>query len=930
MRAAHGAEGAVVRLFARLGVVPVLALALLVPASQSQAAPTVGQASPTENKDWSIDPVPTGYRVTLRLDTPTPMRAALPMLAVDGRVVGTAKESADRRTLTVVTQDKSVRSGTRVTLVWSTELGKGKAGRSTADSTLVKEWQQLPPGPANSVDPGALGQYGVGLSEYNLGAEAINLPDLGHKAELQGRVYTPVGATGPRPLVVFLHGRHQVCYGGNENGPYPDKPWPCTGEWKSIPSFRGYDSPAWALASHGYQVVSISANAINAWDNGTYDGGAMARAQLILAHLDLWKQWSTTGGGPYGNQYVGKVDLANVGLMGHSRGGEGVARAALLNAQLGGKYGIRAVLPLAPVDFSRPTVPGVAMSVLLPYCDGDVLDLQGQKLYDDSRYAVTPDQARRSTLLVLGTNHNFFNREWTPGQAVAPSFDDAYDDGTAQSPCSAKGGLRLTAVQQQAVGRAYIAGFFRLEMGREQALLPLFDGSNTRAASVGKAIVRVVSQAPGAQRRDVNRLDQALPAGAVSGAATTQVCAGLPEPLSPGEPAPELPPCWTSYDGWKMPHWNLSAIAMTAPTTAVTRLRWTGQTGSVRFDLPAGQRDVTKYTALSFRASPEPTGVARPDLSLRVTDGRGQFVNVPVSAISDALLRLPGQDEYVMPKTLLRTVRLPLWWLGKLDRKDIRSVEFRTDRTAAGAIYLSDLAFSGAGLGTSGPAKVPSVSVADAKVAEGNTGTTSLDYWVSLSRPSAVPVTVWAETSAGFFAGPSNVNRRLVFAPGQTKQKVSVLVKANTVDDYDLQSTLQLSVPTQAIVGDAQADGVVVDDDPPPVLTIGTGVGHEGSGKLRFPVRLSAPSGKTIGFDAPLISGTAKLGSDLHGYSPGLDSAFGFVDAGERVGWIQVELINDKVPEPAESFTVRVGKVDDAEFAGPVTRSGLIVDDDQR
>ncbi|GAA1547092.1 Calx-beta domain-containing protein [Kribbella lupini] len=916
------------RLFARLGVVPVLALALLVPAGQSQAVPTrttAGQAEPTENKDWSIKPVAAGYEVTLRLATPVPMRAALPLLAVDGRVVGTAKESADRRTLTVVTQDGSVRSGKQVTLVWSTELGRGKAGRSTTDPTLLNEWQQLPPGPANAVDPAALGQYGVGLSEYNLGAEAIDLPDLGHKAELQGRVYTPVGATGPRPLVVFLHGRHQVCFGGDG---LMEKPWPCTGGAKPVPSFRGYDSPAWALASHGYQVVSISANAINAWDSGTYDGGAMARAQLILAHLDLWKQWSTTGGGPYGKQYVGKVDLGTVGMMGHSRGGEGVARAALLNAQLGGKYGIRAVLPLAPVDFSRPTLPGVAMSVLLPYCDGDVVDLQGQKFYDDSRYAATPDQARRSTLLVLGTNHNFFNREWTPGQSVAPSFDDGYDDGTATSPCSVRGGMRLTAVQQQAVGRAYIAGFFRLELGREQALLPLFDGSNTRAASVGKAVVRVVSQAPSAQRRDVNRLDAALPAGAVSGAAKAEVCAGLP---SPTVPAPDLPPCWTSYDGWKMPHWNQSAIARTAPTTAVTRLRWTGTSGSVRFDLPAGQRDVTKYTALSFRASPEPTGVARPDLSLRVTDGRGQFVNVPVSAISDALLRLPGANDYVLPKTLLRTVRLPLWWLGKLDRKDIRSVELRTDRTAAGTIYLSDLAFSGAGLGTSAPIKLPSVSVADAKATEGNTGTTSLDYWVSLSRPSAVPVTVWAETSTGdpWQAGPEDVSRRLVFKPGQTKQKVSVVVKANTVDDYDLQGTLQLSLPTQAIVGDAQADGVVLDDDPAPVLTIGNAVGHEASGKVRFPVRLSAVTAKEIIFEGQLISGTAKLGSDLQGYAPGINRAFGQVPAGRRVGWIQVDVLNDKVAEPAESFSIRVDKVEGVEFAGPVTRSGLIVDDDQ-
>ena len=262
--------------------------------------------------------------------------------------------------------------------------------------------------------------------------------------------------------------------------------------------------------------MSISANAVNAYDGDVYDSGAQARAELILDHLALWKKWSTIGGGPFGRTFVGKVDLQNIGLMGHSRGGEGVARAAVLNADRGGQYGIRAVLPLAPTDFARATVPGVAMSVLLPYCDGDVSDLQGQKFYDDTRYSVTGDAAPRSTMTVLGTNHNFFNTEWTPGQSEAPSGDDWFGE-EKESPCGAKYAGRLTAKEQQAVGTAYVAGFFRLQLGHETKFLPQFDGSDSRAASAGRAVVRVVSQAPLASRRDVNALDKALPAGSVTG-----------------------------------------------------------------------------------------------------------------------------------------------------------------------------------------------------------------------------------------------------------------------------------------------------------------------------------------------------------------------------------------------------------------------------
>ncbi|WP_328518624.1 hypothetical protein [Kribbella sp. NBC_00359] len=170
------------------------------------------------------------------------------------------------------------------------------------------------------------GKYQVETSEYNLGDEAVYLPGLGQRSEIRGKVYAPKDAIGPWPLVIFLHGLHEFCYGDDPGD--ADKPWPCPHGTKPVPSFRGYDGPATALASHGYQVVSISANTVNAYDDGVYDSGAQARAELILDHLALWKKWSTIGGRPFGRAFVGKVDLQNDGLMGHSRGGEGAARAA--------------------------------------------------------------------------------------------------------------------------------------------------------------------------------------------------------------------------------------------------------------------------------------------------------------------------------------------------------------------------------------------------------------------------------------------------------------------------------------------------------------------------------------------------------------------------------------------------------------------------
>ncbi|TCC60381.1 hypothetical protein E0H73_20825 [Kribbella pittospori] len=915
-----------------LGMVALLGVGVL-PALPATATP---QAPPSlaQGNNWEVEPVASGYQLTLRLDAPAPMRASLPLLAVNGVPLGVAKQSPDQRTLTLITTNPAVLKARDVRLIWSGDLGKeaGKGQeRSQGAGPTDADWLKARRGPELNDDPGAVGQYQVETSEYNLGDEAVFLPGLGQRSEIRGKVYTPRGAVGPRPLVVFLHGRHQYCYGEGDDQP-TDKPWPCSGTMKPVRSFRGYDGPATALASNGYQVVSISANAVNAYDGDVYDAGAQARAELTLDHLALWKKWSTLGGGPFGRKFVGKIDLRNVGLMGHSRGGDGVARAAVLNADRGGQFGIRAVLPLAPTDFARTTVPGVAMSVVLPYCDGDVSDLQGQKFYDDTRYSVTGDTAPRSTITVLGANHNFFNTEWTPGQSEAPSGDDWFGE-EKESPCGAKYAGRLTAKEQQAVGTAYIAGFFRVQLGHETKFLPLLDGSDSRAASAGRAVVRVVAQAPLASRRDVNHLDQPLPAGAVSGKATATVCAGVEE-LNSRLARAATPTCMSTADFGNTPHWSTAWFAARTPTTAVTKLTWTGTDGVLRLNLPAWQRDVRRFAALSFRAAPDPAGTPKTDLSVRVVDGHGRAAVVPVSTVSDALVRMPGSNANGLPKNLLRTVRIPVGSLKGVDLRDVRAVELRTDRVAGGSAYVSDLAFSSPGVGSSAPAVLlPKLSASNVKVKEGDKGINSADFWVTMARPSIRPVTVYAETSGELGETVGDVTRKLVFKPGQVRQKVSVSIHSNTWDSYDLPFDLVLSVPRDGLLDQSFGHGLVIDDDPTPTLTLGNAQASEKAGEVKFPVKLSAPSDKIVTISGELKDGTAVLRKDYKGaYDDGSDpanrSVDGYVEPGKAAGEVTVTLVDDTVKEPGETFSVVVGAVDGAEVKLPKTLRATITDND--
>lgn len=207
-------------------------------------------------------------------------------------------------------------------------------------------------------------------------------------------------------MVIFLHGRHSSCYKSDPTAPTASG-WRCPTGYTEIPSYAGYDGAGDALASNGYTVVSIGADAINTNDNRLApDDGAVARGQLVPDTLSWLKRadegrpvsfydaatnqtrdldQALAGTGMTATDLVGTMNFSDIGLMGHSRGGEGVVTAGTLNDGLAHPWSIKSIFALAPIDFTRATVPDVITTTLLPYCDGDVSDQQGQHFYADSR-----------------------------------------------------------------------------------------------------------------------------------------------------------------------------------------------------------------------------------------------------------------------------------------------------------------------------------------------------------------------------------------------------------------------------------------------------------------------------------------------------------------------------------------------------------------
>jgi subtilisin family serine protease len=116
------------------------------------------------------------------------------------------------------------------------------------------------------------------------------------------------------------------------------------------------------------------------------------------------------------------------------------------------------------------------------------------------------------------------------------------------------------------------------------------------------------------------------------------------------------------------------------------------------------------------------------------------------------------------------------------------------------------------------------LTIADASIAEGNSGTTNMSFTVTLSPPNASQtVTVNYGTGSGTaFAGPDYQPAigTLIFAPGVTSRTIVVPVIGDTVFEPNETLTVNLTNAVNAIIGDAQGIGTIINDDAPPPPTI--------------------------------------------------------------------------------------------------------------
>ena len=271
---------------------------------------------------------------------------------------------------------------------------------------------------------------------------------------INGTVWYPK-EEGQYPLVMIVHGNHPM-------EDYSDKGYAYLGE---------------LLASQGFITVSVDENFLNGSWSGDLGNENDVRAWVMLKHLEVLQRWNES----IGNVFYKKIDMKNIALIGHSRGGEAVATVAAFNkltyypedanVNFNFNFNIKAVVAIAPTDGQyKPggkltPLENINYLVLQGSQDSDVSSFHGDLQYN--RVKFTDDKYHfKTSLYIEGANHGQFNSTWGNKDLSGPS----------RIFLNTK--RMLEGEQQRNIAKVYISAFLQNTLYGDDKYIKLFQNYN--------------------------------------------------------------------------------------------------------------------------------------------------------------------------------------------------------------------------------------------------------------------------------------------------------------------------------------------------------------------------------------------------------------------------------------------------------------------
>ena len=528
------------------------------------------------------------------------------------------------------------------------------------------------------------------------------------KFPLNGRVWYPAGE-GPFPLILIVHGNHNPL-------DYSDPGYGYLGE---------------LMASRGFIFASVDENFINGGLRGESDG----RAWMLLKHLELWKRWNDSTGGPFHH----RVDMHNIGIIGHSRGGEAVGIAAAFNrlshypddanVKFNFNFDIKAVFAIAPVDGQyKPAgvftpIQNVNYMVIHGSHDGDVSSFNGLRAYQRIRFTDGKPWFK-TAWYVYRANHGQWNTVW-----------GNKDNGPRSGRYLDLRGL-LTQEEQRQFSKVTIGAFMEATLHGKTEYLPMFRDHRAIGAWLPKTMYITHFQESGFKPLVTFDQDVDVTTGSVPGVTISA------ESLSTWKESPLVlrnnnDPLNTQAVtlGWNNHIRGDDTTKLGKPASYTISL-----SDSVRGALPIGRESAIYLSLAPTSAKPGPRAPARDttkksdstkkdtkakrppkkpdakatkdstpvDLTIELADAAGHTARLPITRygvprrpLEVHILRRKDEEKQRFPtqfELVLQTYVMPLADFAQaspeFDPTHLRSIRLVFDRLVAGTVVVADIGVS--------------------------------------------------------------------------------------------------------------------------------------------------------------------------------------------------------------------------------------------
>ena len=499
------------------------------------------------------------------------------------------------------------------------------------------------------IDPTTTSSFDkVGKFEYNEGITMIQAPgerNNPHELLQKAIVFFPSdkkNASSPSelstlyekfPLVVVIHGNHSSLHG-----------------------YKGYNYLLEHLAYNG--IISASIH--------LYPGAAgVSRARALFKHLEILK-----------SKFQNRIDLSKIGLMGHSRGGEAVVIAPILNINENLGYNFRAAISLAPTDQYGPY--SLSKQYQVPYLgiygslDGDVVGHRpkttGFSLYD----RVDP---LKSFMFVERASHDRFNTEWGD---LDLSFGTLTDE--EQS-------IVISFDAHMKIVKGYMNAFFLWHLYGKYDMTKYFTGESIpdeiKKADEGTIVIHT-------QYDDTSRVlidkfnNNDWKITDLNGQVSYQHLLNDPK------------------EG------DLSQLDTYSPhDTSGMIIQWETNNGRYVSKISSNDSNIHNFNYLSFRVAQKHNSNLNSqnnkDFSIKLTDENGISVSVKVGDYGNIpypyIRQIDSeQTRFKLTKSTLKTIRIPLKAFSNLDPTidftKVMEISFEFNFDISGELEITDLEFT--------------------------------------------------------------------------------------------------------------------------------------------------------------------------------------------------------------------------------------------